>query len=144
MATMTIRDYAKERGISYESARKSVRRFEGDLKGHTRMDGRTMLLDEEAVALLDEKRRGNPIVVVNEEKREEVERLRAENTALLHKIAELQDALLAEKDKVSGLLEEKMALLEERKQDSEDGHQDPEEVEVEEDRRRWWQFWKKK
>ena len=49
-----------------------------------------------------------------------------ENKALLLKVAELQEALLKEKDQVKLLQNEKIELLEAKNQKAE---------------KKWWQFW---
>lgn len=59
-------------------------------------------------------------------KDEEIQRLEMENKALLLKVAELQEALLKEKDQVKLLQNEKIELLEAKNQKAE---------------KKWWQFW---
>lgn len=132
---ISIRDYAKERAISYEAARRSVNRYKQELEGHISTQGRTKYLDEEAVAFLDSKRQQNPVVVINQDKNEELERLRNEKETLLIKIAELQDALLKEKDKVSLLQEKNIALLEAAVESAAEPEPIPE------NKKPWWKFW---
>lgn len=128
---ITIKDYAKKHSISYEAARKSVSRYKDELEGHVITEGRTQYLDDEAVAFLDGKRQQNPVVIVNMDKDEEIERLRSEKEALLIRIAELQDSLIREKDKCALLQEKNIALLEAK----------VEQTEIPE-KRHWWAFWK--
>ena len=127
---LSIRDYAKNKGCSYEAVRKQVNRYKGELEGHISKVNRTQYLDEYAVEFLDSKRAANPVVVVEIGKDEEIKRLEEENRKLLLKVAELQDALLGEKDLVKALQEEKIKLLEKKEE------QQPEEKKI------WWQFWK--
>lgn len=87
---------------------------------------RTQYLDEEAVAFLDSKRAESPIIIMESGKDEEIQRLEMENKALLLKVAELQEALLKEKDQVKLLQNEKIELLEAKNQKAE---------------KKWWQFW---
>lgn len=129
---ISMKDYAEQKGISYEAVRRSVNRYKEELEGHIVVQNRTKFLDDEAVAFLDSKRQQSPIVIVNQDKNEELERLRNEKEALLIKIAELQDALLQEKDKVAVLQEKNIALLE-AKVDSP--------TEIPEVRKPWWKFW---
>ena len=129
---ITLKDYAKEHNISYEAVRRSVNRYKEELEGHIRIEGRTQYLDDEAVEFLDTKRQQNPIVIINQDKDEELERLRSEKEALLIKIAELQDSLLQEKDKVAILQEKNIALLEAKVDSS---------TEITEGRKPWWKFW---
>lgn len=115
MNVITLRDYAKQNNISYEAVRKQVVRYQDELAGHLIRDGRQQFLDEEAVAFLDARRQKNPVAIIQIEKDEKIEQLENENKQLLLKLATVQDALLAEKDKTDVLLAEKrdeIALLE--------------------------------
>lgn len=95
----TIRDYARDHGISYEAVRAQLARYRKDLAGHIVTNGRTMHLDDYAVRFLDAKRRGNPVAIRSEEKHAEHENLKAQVDALKSellaaqaKIIELQSA----------------------------------------------------
>ena len=125
---MTIKEYAKEKGISYEAVRRQIKRYSKELEGHLSKDGRTTLLDEDAVKFLDGKRADNPVVVFEKSKDEEIEQLRLEKENLLIRVAELQNLLLVEKEKVVCLQNEKLELLEKK-----------EEVVA---KKSWWKFWK--
>lgn len=120
----SIKDYAKEKQVSYEAVRKQISRYRDELKGHIQKVGRTQYLDEEAEAFLNEKRNSSPVVLVQKNKDEELEELRKEKEMLLLKVAELQDLLLKEKDQVKMLQNEKIELLEQKS-------------------RKWWQRKKK-
>lgn len=109
---LSLKDYARDKGISYEAVRQQVNRYKPELSGHIQKKGRTQFLDDEAIAFLDSKRQENPIILIQADKDEEIQRLQDENKALLVKIAELQDALLREKDTVKALQTEKIELLE--------------------------------
>lgn len=109
---VSMREYAAQKGVSYEAVRKQVNRYKKELEGHITKVSRTQYLDDEAVAFLDEKRQENPVILLQADKDEEIQRLHDENKALLLKVAELQDALLKEKDTVKELQTEKIALLE--------------------------------
>lgn len=111
---ITIKDYAKSRNITYEAVRKQVIRYATELDGHTTKEKRTTYLDDYAVEFLDEKRKGNPIVILETSKDEEIERLQNENKALLLKITTLQEELNHEKDFSKGLLLEKTEWLQEK------------------------------
>lgn len=127
---IALRDYASSKGISYEAVRKQVNRYKMELDGHIFKIGRTQHLDEFAVQFLDEKRQANPVIVYDSNKDEELRRLTDENKALLLRINELQDRLLASNDTIQLLQQEKIQLLEERNK-------------APEEQRRWWQFWKR-
>lgn len=125
---ISIKDYAKEKGVSYEAIRQSVDRYKDELEGHVVKQGKTRYLDDVATAILDSKRAGNPVVIVNEDKDERIAALEKENKALLQRVAALQDQLLQEKERVTLLQQEKIELL-----------QPPE---VPEEPKKWWQFWR--
>lgn len=125
---ISIKDYAKEKGVSYEAIRQSVDRYKDELEGHIVKQGKTRYLDETAVEILNSKRAVNPVVIVNEDKDERIAALEEENKALLQRVAALQDQLLQEKERVTLLQQEKIELL-----------QPPEEPE---EPKKWWQFWK--
>lgn len=109
---ISIGDYAKNKGVSYEAVRKQVNRYKKDLEGHIIRQKRTQYLDDEAVAFLDSKRSENPVIVVEQGKDDEIERLTEENKVLLLKVTELQEALLQEKEQVKQLQKDKIELLE--------------------------------
>lgn len=89
-----IKNYAKTRNISYEAARKQVKRYSVELEGHIRTQNRTQYLDNYAVELLDSHRQSSPIVIMQQDKDDELQQLRTENKALLQQVAALQDKLL--------------------------------------------------
>lgn len=109
---ISLKDYAKNNGISYEAVRQQVKRYKVELQDHIYKENKTQFLDEEAVIFLDEKRKKNPVHVIQQEKNEELEVLRAENKSLLVQIAELQNQLIKKDEKIDQLKDEKIALLE--------------------------------
>lgn len=136
---VTIKEYAKTKGVSYEAVRKQVNRYHSELKGHISKVGRVNYLDEKAVEFLDSKRAESPIIIMETAKDEQIQRLQDENKALLLKVTELQDQLLKEKDTVKLLQSEKIELLQAREEKEEEAQQDQEESD---DIKKWWQFWK--
>lgn len=110
----TIREYAKNNGVSYEAIRKQIKTYELELREHIMKNGRTQYLDDFAVDFLNKKRANNTIIIAQADKDEEIKRLENENKTLLLKVAELQDQLLKEKDSVKALQEEKIQLLEQK------------------------------
>lgn len=110
----TIREYAKNNGVSYEAIRKQTKTYEVELREHIMKNGRTQYLDDYAVDFLNKKRANNTIIVAQADKDEEIKRLENENKALLLKVAELQEQLLKEKDEVKLLQEQKIQLLEQK------------------------------
>ena len=106
---ITIKDYARGRGISYEAARQQISRYmEREVDGfrladHISKVDRTQYLDDEAVAFLDERRAKNPVIIQQEERDETIDRLRAE-------VDLLQKRLIAAQDEYRDLLKEKHAI----------------------------------
>lgn len=91
MGVISLKDYAKQKNISYEAVRKQVVRYKTELSEHIVMDGKQQFLDEEAVAFLDAKRQKNPVAIIQMDKDEQIEDLRLEREKLLHKIADQAD-----------------------------------------------------
>ena len=106
---ISIKEYAKSHGVSYEAVRSQVARYmdrEADgfrLADHISKVGRTQYIDDEGVAFLDERRSRSPIVIQQEERDETIERLRK-------RVDELQSRLIAAQDEYRVLMEEKHAI----------------------------------
>lgn len=95
MNIISLKDYAKQKNISYEAVRQQVVRYKKELDGHLIKDGRQQFLDEEAVAFLDAKRQKNPVAIIQMDKDEQIENLERENKNLLIKVAEQAEELRA-------------------------------------------------
>lgn len=102
---MTIREYAKQKGVSYEAIRKQIARYKDDLDGHLIREKRSILLDDFAVEFLDDRRRESPVIVLNESEKESVERLKAQLEAV-------KNELIATQKTVITLQEEKQLMIE--------------------------------
>ena len=63
---MTLQEYANSRGITYEATRQAVKRAEPDILNHITKQGRTRILDQEAVILLDKLRTGKRVKVIRQ------------------------------------------------------------------------------
>lgn len=106
---ISIKDYAKSHGISYEAVRQQVSRYAGReidgfcLADHITKVDRTQYIDDEGAAFLDARRAKNPVIVQQEERDETIERLRAQ-------VGELQARLIAEQDRYIKLIDEKHAI----------------------------------
>ena len=87
---ITVKQYAEERGITIQAVHQSMtsKRKKEKLAGHIQVIEGVKWLDEEAVNILDEYRNKNAVVVIQQNKDEEIHRLTEENKALLVKIAE--------------------------------------------------------
>ena len=102
---MTIKEYAKQKGVSYEAIRKQIARYREDLEGHVSRSGRTFTLDDFAVDFLDRKRRENPIVIIAETEKDHIQNL-------LDQIEALKNELIATQKTVISLQEEKQLMIE--------------------------------
>ncbi|MGN8791668.1 hypothetical protein [Acidaminococcus fermentans] len=116
---ITIKDYAKQKGVSYEAIRKQIKRYENELEGHLVKQNRFLMLDDEAVQFLDSKRSENPVIVYEQNKDEELEQLRHENKVLLiqmntvqDQLGKIQQKLIAEMNTTKLLTQEKVQYLE--------------------------------
>ena len=110
MEFITLRQFAEEHNITYEAVRKQVARYQDDLGGHIVKDGQTQYLDTEAVKFLEERRKKNPVILVNMNQEEEIQRLREQLSAtkdaliaVQEQLTKSKDELLREKDKVIAL-----------------------------------------
>ena len=122
MSVISLREYARIKSISYEAVRQQVTRYREELGDHVVKDGRQQFLDEEAVAFLDERRQKSPVVIYQENKDEELERLRAERQQLLEELNGAKNRIIAQQDRLYELAtsEQKMLLLEAASQAAED------------------------
>lgn len=116
---ITIKDYAKQKGVSYEAIRKQIKRYEEELEGHLVKQNRFLMLDDEAVQFLDGKRSENPVIVYEQNKDEALEQLRQENKMLLiqmntvqDQLGKVQQKLIAEMSVTQQLTQEKVQYLE--------------------------------
>ena len=136
----SIKNYAKARNISYEAARKQVKRYAAELEGHIRTQNRTQYLDNYAVELLDSHRQSSPIVIMQQDKDDELQQLRQENKALLQQVAALQDKLLTARE--SAIEAAKQTVMLEAAQADKD-RLEREKAALQDElaatRRRWWE-----
>lgn len=97
--SMTIKEYAASRGITYEAARQVIKRHREELGEHASAPGKNQALELDGVAveLLDGWRASSPVVVLAASQSEELERLRRENDALKNQVIALQGQLLQER-----------------------------------------------
>lgn len=116
---ITIKDYAKQKGVSYEAIRKQIKRYDAELEGHLIKQNRFLMLDDEAIQFLDGKRSENPVIVYEQNKDEELEQLRQENKMLLiqmntvqDQLGKVQQKLIAEMSTTKLLTQEKVQYLE--------------------------------
>lgn len=113
----SIKEYAKEQGVSYEAIRRMVSRYSDELKPFLVKEGKKTYLTDKAIQFLEQKRNSNPTIIINQARDEEIDRLRSENERLNHKVEALQDMIIqmsAERSDLLVELKEKTLLLEVR------------------------------
>ncbi len=103
---MTLKDYAEKKGITYEAVRKQVARYKLELDGHIVSDGKRQYLDDQAMAFLDEKRASNPIVVMEEGKTAEIERLKEENERMKNQLLANQQEMISIQQRLMTAIED--------------------------------------
>ena len=104
---MTIREYADSRNITYEAVRQLVKKLSSELDGHITKQGRTRVLDTEAVKVLDDRRTGTRVSVIRPKATEDTEII----DQLKNEIILLQRELLGCKDELR-IASENVARLE--------------------------------
>ena len=112
MDFVTLRDFADQKGVTYEAIRRQVAKYETELRGHIVVRERTKFLDEYAQEFLSERRRLSPVVVKVEDSRESVEELERTVESLRAQLLKAQNELLAAKDMIIALKDEKEAMIE--------------------------------
>ena len=112
MDFITLRDFARQKGVTYEAIRRQASKYENELRGHIVIRDRTKYLDEYAQEFLSERRRLSPVVVKVEENQEELEELRSSVESLRAKLALAQDELLKSQARVISLQDERTTLIE--------------------------------
>lgn len=90
---ISIKDYANSNGVTYEAVRQQVKRYENELHGHIHRQGRTQFLDDVAVAILNDHRASNPVVVYNKESADRMIELQEQVNQLLMKTAAQADRI---------------------------------------------------
>ena len=112
MDIISIKQFAEEQNVSYEAIRKQIVRYSDDLKEHIIRKNRTQYLDEWAIDFLKKKRRENPVILLNQDKDEEIDYLKSQIESLKNQLMSAQNELLTEKDKVIALQAEANKAIE--------------------------------
>lgn len=107
MTYMSIAELAKDCNVSYEAIRRAVSKYQTELQDHITTQNGKMLLDEEAVGFIREKRRTSPIVVRIEEKTADAEEYQKE-------LEDMKKRLIAIQEKLIELQSENQNLIESR------------------------------
>lgn len=90
---ITIKDYAKQQGISHQAVYQMLATHGEELESHIVKQGRTRFLTEEAVAILEKYRNQAPIVMERQDQVARIKELEQEREQLLIKTADLASRL---------------------------------------------------
>lgn len=103
---MTLQEYARTRNITYEAVRQAVKKASPEIDGHITKDGRTRVLDNEAVKILDERRKGSRVAVIKAkatESEQTVDQLKNEIILLQRQLLSCKDDLRIASENVARL-----------------------------------------
>ena len=118
MDVRSIKQIAEEQNVSYEAIRKQIVRYSDELKDHIVRRNRTQYLDEWAVNFLKEKRKENPVILMNMDRDEQIEELKAQVELLKNKLLVSQEQIITLQEENNKALETQVrytALLEDTK-----------------------------
>ena len=92
---VSIKDFAREHGVTYEAVRKQIKRYAAELDGHIHQQGRTQYLDDVAVAFLSDHRAPAPMAIYTEDAMvKQIQKLEAENKELLQNLNQAKDRII--------------------------------------------------
>lgn len=109
---ITVKEYAEQKGVSHQAVYKQLQTHAEELKPFIVMNGRTRMLTDEAVAILEQYRETNPQIIERTNDKERVEELENQIKIFLTRENELER-------KVAKLSEE---LKDAYKKDAENAH----------------------
>lgn len=148
---LSVKEYARSRGISAEIVRRQIVRYEKELEGHLEPLGKSKLLDEEAVKFLDGHRlqKNVTIELTDTEVKREVEALKKTIEDLRGKLDEAKSSVIELQAKQIALIEEKgrfQGLLEAKEQSEKDKDREIEELrkDLSSFQKSVFGFWRKK
>lgn len=118
MAEKSVKEYAKEHGITIQAVYQQINRKKNKefLQGHIFKRDGVKYLDEEAVSYLEHQRVHAPTIIMQTDDKERIEQLENENKMLLLKVAELQETIIAKSEKIEQLQEANILLLEQKQE----------------------------
>ena len=109
-----LQDFAKQQGVTDRQIQRLLKKYEAELEGlFERRNQNGTWLSDEACELLKGKMKTNPVVVLDDENREEMERLRRRVQELEERL-ERKDVLI---DKLQQRVEEKEDCIEDLKKE---------------------------
>lgn len=122
MDIKSIKQIAEEQNVSYEAIRKQIARYSEELKDHIIRKNRTQYIDQWGYEFLKEKRRENPIILMNMDQNEQLEELKVQVEFLKNQLLESQKKVIELQEENQKSIESKIryeALLETTKEKDE-------------------------
>lgn len=110
----TIKQYSESHNVSYEAVRRQLQRYAAELKGHISTVGGTRFLDDYAIDFLTNKRKPQPLVVMEPADQSEAAELRRQLDELKAQLMAAQNELLVAKDRIIGLQDDARKAIEDR------------------------------
>ena len=107
---ISIKDYAKKNGVTYEAVRQSIKRYSEELEPHIHKQGRVQYLDDVAVTILNEHRSQSPIVVYDKGYTDRIKELEAECKQYLMELNELHKWKEAKQEVISSAEQQQLLL----------------------------------
>lgn len=126
---IAIKEYAERRGVSTQAIYKQLKVHKEALDGHIIKENGKTMLDDFAVEYLNGNVKENPLILVDAELQEELDRLRRRETELLDELNNKNNQLLMMKDQMIQLQLENQQLKLAA-------------PEVVQPKKKWWEFWK--
>ena len=111
---ITINDYAKQHGISYQAVSQQVARYKAELEGHITKQGKTRYLDDHAVEFLNERRMLSTLVITEKTTVSRSARLEEENSNLKDKIIALQEHIQSVQNEMKQLQDKQILMIEDK------------------------------
>ncbi len=114
---MTLKDYASSRGITYEAVRQLVKKLRPGIDEHITKSGRTRILDDIAVKMLDDRRNESKVSVIRTDTSNQIEtidQLKNEIIILQRQLLTCQNDLRIASENASRL--EAVSIINERQQ----------------------------
>lgn len=90
---VSIKDFARDYGVSYEAVRRQIKRYGAELQGHIHVQGRTQYLDDVAVAFLAEHRSRPAMAVYDDAADRHIQDLEGKVKTLLEEKVLLADRI---------------------------------------------------
>lgn len=111
---LSVKEYAESRSISQEAVRRQLIRYENELEDHIIISNRKRMLDDEAVAFLDQHRMPRNVVIEQSDRarKEEIDNLHDEIDRLKNELLIEKERTLMAKDQIIELQKAATVLLE--------------------------------